>query len=234
MGLILVCFYKFDEVLLGDFKNVGMEILEVYGYQCVWVQWVLFVIFFVYNVIGCVLNFVVFYYIGQVFGFVYFIYFMVDMAGIRECFIQLVINYVVVVWCVVVFQEVCYCFEVVDVVVIICIDDCEGFVNFFVSDQYSVGCILGFFLFREFVDVFYGGIDGLKGIFDFYFIVEFVVEFFVESFFNIFMDDKDDFVKVGVDGIVNGVFNDYFFVGAKAVELFEAIVVVVYIGCKDK
>lgn len=32
MGLILVCFYKFDEVLLGDFKNVGMEILEVYGY----------------------------------------------------------------------------------------------------------------------------------------------------------------------------------------------------------
>ena len=57
---------------------------------------------------------------------------------------------------------------------------------------------------------------------------------FAEVVFEVFTNDKHEFAKAGVDGVVDGVVHDGFAVGAELVKLLEAAVTAAHAGSKEE
>ena len=109
-------------------------------------------------------------------------------------------------------------------VVVIGIDDGEGFVDDLSGHEDGMAGSPGFLSWRPVGDAGDGGIQFLEDVLRLDEVIKFGGEFFFEGLFDGMSDDENDFAKTCLNSVIDGVFHDGFAGGADAVHLFEAAI----------
>lgn len=134
------------------------------------------------------------------------------------------------VWCVFLGKKMVNGLKGFNIVIIVGIDNSKRFLYCCFSNQYSMCSFLWFFLVVGIGIGWNEVVFFLENVIDFDFIFKFISEGCFEGFFNIVVNDEYNFVKVCLYGVIDGIFDDGFFIRFYIVNLFKIIIMVIYFG----